>query len=185
MAQAPPKPAPDQPVTAAYYYRVKWGFQDEFERLFLKNHYPVLKAEMTATGPIQSVLLYRPTFHGDGRADWTYLVVITYKSWAAMNQPREEGPAEAPLPRPGHLRARRAAPLRDPGRALGRAPDRRRAPEVARSPYSITYPRQCPSPDPRPPRSAKTKPTKLTAAPTTQPTIPCMYYRISLRETKC
>ncbi len=90
-AQAPPKPAPAAPVTAAYYYRVKWGFQDEWERLFLKNHYPVLKAEMTATGPIQSVLLYRPMFHGDGRADWTYLVVITYKSWAAMNQPREDG----------------------------------------------------------------------------------------------
>ena len=90
-AQAPPKPAPNQPVTAAYYYRVKWGFQDEFERLFLKNHYPVLKAEMASTGPIQSVLLYKPMFHGDGRADWTYLVVITYKSWAAMNQPREEG----------------------------------------------------------------------------------------------
>ncbi|HEY5908287.1 MAG TPA: hypothetical protein VIZ31_09600 [Vicinamibacteria bacterium] len=90
-AQAPPKPAPNQPITAAYYYRVKWGFQEEFERLFLKNHYPVLKAEMAASGPIQSVLLYRPMFHGDGRADWTYLVVITYKSWEAMNRPREEG----------------------------------------------------------------------------------------------
>jgi CheY-like chemotaxis protein len=49
-AQAPPKPAPNAPVTAAYYYRVKWGFQDEFERLFLKNHYPVLKAEMSPGG---------------------------------------------------------------------------------------------------------------------------------------
>jgi hypothetical protein len=97
-AQAPPKPAPGAPVTAAYYYRVKWGFQDEFERLFLKNHYPVLKAEMSATGPIQSVLLYRPIFHGDGRADWTYLVVITYKSWAAMNEPREKGLLERLYP---------------------------------------------------------------------------------------
>lgn len=97
-AQAPPKPAPSAPVTAAYYYRVKWGFQDEWERLFLKNHYPVLKAEMSATGPIQSVLLYRPMFHGDGRADWTYLVVITYKNWAAMNQPRESGLLERLYP---------------------------------------------------------------------------------------
>jgi hypothetical protein len=97
-AQAPPKPAPAAPVTAAYYYRVKWGFQDEWERLFLKNHYPVLKAEMTATGPIQSVLLFRPMFHGDGRADWTYLVVIVYKSWAAMNEPREKGLLERLYP---------------------------------------------------------------------------------------
>jgi hypothetical protein len=35
-----PKPAADSPVTAAFYYRVKWGFQNEFERLFLKNQYP-------------------------------------------------------------------------------------------------------------------------------------------------
>jgi hypothetical protein len=97
-AQAPPKPDPKGPVTAAYYYRVKWGFQDEFERLFLKNHYPVLKAEMSPTGPIQSVLLFKPTFHGDGRADWTYLVVITYKNWAAFNQPREPGLLERLFP---------------------------------------------------------------------------------------
>lgn len=91
LAQPPPKPAPNEPVTAAYYYRVKWGFQEEFERLFMKNHYPVLKVEMAEGGPILSVHVFRPTFHGDGRADWTFLVVITYRSWAAMNQPREEG----------------------------------------------------------------------------------------------
>lgn len=86
---APPVPAADSPVAAAYYYRVKWGFQEEFERLFMRNHYPVLKAEMAEGGPIQSVHIFRPTFHGDGRADWTFLVVITYRSWLAMNQPRE------------------------------------------------------------------------------------------------
>jgi len=91
LAQAPPEPATDQPVTAAYYYRVRWGFQDEFQRLFFKNHYPVLKAEMAPEGPIRSVQVFTPTFHGDGHADWTFLVVITYRSWAAMNQPREQG----------------------------------------------------------------------------------------------
>ncbi|HVQ28681.1 MAG TPA: hypothetical protein VMV21_03830 [Vicinamibacteria bacterium] len=98
LAQAPPKPAPDQPVVAAYYYRVRWGFQEEFQRLFFKNHYPVLKAEMTASGPISSVLVFTPTFHGDGRADWTFLVVITYKNWAAMSQPREKGLLERLFP---------------------------------------------------------------------------------------
>jgi hypothetical protein len=97
-AQAPPKPAPDQPVTAAYYYRVRWGFQDEFQRLFFKNHYPVLKADMSPEGPIRSVQVFTPMFHGDGRADWTFLVVITYKNWAAMNQPREKGLLERLYP---------------------------------------------------------------------------------------
>ena len=99
LAQAPPKPAPDQPITVAYYYRVRWGFQDEFQRLFFKNHYPVLEAEMAAAaGPIRSVEVFTPTYHGDGRADWTFLVVITYKNWAAMNQPREKGLLERLFP---------------------------------------------------------------------------------------
>jgi hypothetical protein len=89
QAQAPPKPAADAPVSAAYYYKVRWGFQDEFERLFLKNHYPVLMADIKA-GHVKAVSLYRPTFHGDGRADWTYLVVITYPNWAALATPRDE-----------------------------------------------------------------------------------------------
>jgi hypothetical protein len=89
LAQAPPKPAADKPVAAAYYYKVRWGFQEEFERLFMKNHYPVLMADQKA-GQVKAVNLYKPTFHGDGRADWTYLVVITYPNWAALTAQRDE-----------------------------------------------------------------------------------------------
>ena len=81
--------AEENPYTAAYYYTVKWGFQEEFERLFMKNHYPVLQADIKA-GLIRNVHLYRPTFHGDGRADWTFLVVITYSSWQALGAQRDE-----------------------------------------------------------------------------------------------
>lgn len=84
---APPALAQEKPVTAAYYYRVRWGFQAEFERLFFKNHYPVLKDQMGPSGRIKAVSVYRPTFHGDGRADWTFLVVITFSSWSAMGGP--------------------------------------------------------------------------------------------------
>jgi hypothetical protein len=86
-AQVPGAPAPNQPATAAYYYRVRWGFQQEFERLFFKNHYPVLKEQMGPNGRIRAVNVYRPTFHGDGRADWTFLVTITFASWSAMGGP--------------------------------------------------------------------------------------------------
>ena len=72
--------------TAWYFYRVKWGFQQEFERLFNKNHLPVLREEMKA-GRIVDVRTYVPTYHGDGRADWTFAVVITYKDVAAMTGP--------------------------------------------------------------------------------------------------
>jgi len=82
-----PLAAQDKPVTAAYYYKVRWGFQQEFERLFFKNHYPVLKDQMGPSGRIRSVSVYRPTFHGEGRADWTFLVVITFSNWAALGGP--------------------------------------------------------------------------------------------------
>ena len=80
---APPPPAaPAQPVQAAYYYKVRWGFQKEFEDLFFKNHYPLLMAQKPAR--IKDVQVFRPTFHGDGRGDWTFEVVITFVDWASF-----------------------------------------------------------------------------------------------------
>jgi hypothetical protein len=87
---AGPAAADEKPVRVAYYYKVRWGFQQEFERLFLKNHYPLLLAQKKEGTRIKAVNLYRPTFHGEGRADWTFLVVITFASWNAMGAPSSE-----------------------------------------------------------------------------------------------
>ena len=86
-ALATPAVAEEKPVTVAYYYRVRWGFQQEFERLFFKNHYPVLKEQMGQDGRIRFVSVYRPTFHGEGRADWTFLVVIQFSNWSVLGSP--------------------------------------------------------------------------------------------------
>lgn len=75
--------------TVWYFYRVKWGFQDEFVRLFTKNHLPVLR-EQLKTGRIVDVRTFVPTYHGDGRADWTFAVAIVYKDTAAMVGPSGE-----------------------------------------------------------------------------------------------
>lgn len=75
--------------TTWYFYRVKWGFQDEFVRLFAKNHLPILREEMKS-GRIKDVRTYVPTYHGDGRADWTFAVSITYRDIAAMTGPSGE-----------------------------------------------------------------------------------------------
>ena len=69
--------------TAWYFYRVKWGFQEEFVALFNKNHLPVLR-EGIKSGRITAVHSYVPTYHGDGRADWTFAVAITFKDTGAM-----------------------------------------------------------------------------------------------------
>ena len=72
-----------------YFYKVKWGHQEEFVDLFKKNHYPVLMAQKEA-GRISAVRTFVPTYHGDGRADWTFAVEITFRDLAAMNAPSGE-----------------------------------------------------------------------------------------------
>ncbi len=72
-----------------YFYKVKWGHQEEFVDLFKKNHYPVLMAQKE-TGRVAAVRTFVPAYHGDGRADWTFAVEITYRDLAAMNAPSGE-----------------------------------------------------------------------------------------------
>jgi hypothetical protein len=75
--------------TVWYFYKVRWGFQEEFVALFKKNHLPVLKAQQEA-GRMSAVRTFAPTNHGDGRADWTFAVAVTFPSAAAMNSPSNE-----------------------------------------------------------------------------------------------
>jgi hypothetical protein len=75
--------------TVWYFYKVRWGFQEEFVALFKKNHLPVLRAQQEA-GRMTAVRTFAPTYHGDGRADWTFAVAITFPSAAAMNSPSNE-----------------------------------------------------------------------------------------------
>jgi hypothetical protein len=76
------------PVAIAYFYKVKWGFQDEFIELFKRNHYPILEAQLKS-GRLLSIEMYTPRFHGDGRGDWTFLTVLTYKNWQVVSDNRE------------------------------------------------------------------------------------------------
>jgi hypothetical protein len=89
-AQAPAQQASSRTErTVWYFYRVKWGFQDEFVSLFARNHLPILKEEVKS-GRLKDVRTYVPTYHGDGRADWTFAVAITYRDVAAMTGPSDD-----------------------------------------------------------------------------------------------
>jgi hypothetical protein len=91
-AQAPAaQTASTSERTVWYFYTVKWGFQDEFVALFKRNHHPVLKEEMKG-GRITAVKTFVPTYHGDGRADWTFAVQITYRDAAALAGPSDDEP---------------------------------------------------------------------------------------------
>ena len=91
-AQTAPAPAA---VTAAdtkttwYFYTVRWGSQDEFLDLFQKNHYPLLKAQQQS-GRFASVRTWVPEYHGDGRADWTFVVEIVSREGATGGPTEQE-----------------------------------------------------------------------------------------------
>jgi uncharacterized protein CbrC (UPF0167 family) len=86
-AQAPAaQTASNSQKTVWYFYRVKWGFQDEFQTLFARNHLPVLREQMK-TGRIANVRTFVPSYHGDGRADWTFAVQIVFRDVAAFVEP--------------------------------------------------------------------------------------------------
>jgi uncharacterized protein CbrC (UPF0167 family) len=89
-AQSPSSQSGANPQrTVWYFYRVKWGFQEEFQTLFARNHLPVLREEIKS-GRLISVKTFVPTYHGDGRADWTFAVQIVYKDAAAFTGPSGE-----------------------------------------------------------------------------------------------
>jgi hypothetical protein len=75
----------DRPITAAYFYRIRWGFVDEWLELYQRNHLPVLRAQIEA-GRMLETRTYAPRFHGDGRGDWNVMVTITYRDWAALEE---------------------------------------------------------------------------------------------------
>jgi hypothetical protein len=79
----------EQGPTVWYFYKVRWGFQDEFLELFRRNHYPVLE-EHLRTGRVTEIRTYAPKYHGDGRADWTFAVALTFKDREALTAPSGE-----------------------------------------------------------------------------------------------
>lgn len=76
---APPQGGADQPYVMEYYYKVQWGHQQEFLRLFLKNHYPLLQ-KMVESGRMLSVKIEQPANHMTEEGRWDYRVTIRFKN---------------------------------------------------------------------------------------------------------
>jgi hypothetical protein len=89
---APPQGGAGQPYTVEYYYKCQWGHQEEFLKLFLKNHYPLLKKIQT-TGRILSLKVEAPAYHTTEDGRWDYRVTIRYKdsTVATTSNPEEAG----------------------------------------------------------------------------------------------
>jgi hypothetical protein len=81
VAQTTSSAADSKPYVVEYYYKVKWGYADEFLTLFKKNHYPLLKKQVEM-GRMLSVSAVQPRYHGTEDGRWDYRVTIVFKSAA-------------------------------------------------------------------------------------------------------
>ncbi len=79
LAQDTRKEGADKPYVVEYYYKTKWGYADEFIRLFKKNHYPVLKKQIEM-GRILSVSATKPRLHATEDGRWDYRVTIVFRN---------------------------------------------------------------------------------------------------------
>lgn len=64
------------------YYKVKWGYAQEFIDLWKANHYPLLKKAIEK-GDIISVTAYRPRYHSGEDTRWDFRVILVFKTAAA------------------------------------------------------------------------------------------------------
>ena len=80
-SQAQTTPSVNTSFTVENYYKVKWGFADEFISLWKKNHYPLLKKAIEK-GDIISVTAEKPRLHSGEDTRWDFKVTIVFKTAA-------------------------------------------------------------------------------------------------------
>ena len=72
----------EKPYVVEYYYKAKWGYAEEFARLFQKNHLPVLKRQVE-TGRILEVRAEKPRYHATEDGRWDYRVTLVFRNVSA------------------------------------------------------------------------------------------------------
>jgi hypothetical protein len=85
-AQAKPISGVEERFVVEYYYKTRWGHDQEFIGLFRKNHLPVLEKEIEK-GRILEVSIVRPRYHGTEEGRWDYRVTIVYPNVTAAHAP--------------------------------------------------------------------------------------------------
>ena len=89
IAEAQTSTSSDQPFVVEYYYKARWGYADEFLKLFKKNHYPLLKKEVEM-GRMLKVWMDQPRYHTTEDGRWDYRVTIVFKNATVANEPFDE-----------------------------------------------------------------------------------------------
>lgn len=78
------------------YYKVKWGYADEFISLYKKNHYPLLKKALEK-GDLISIVIEKPRQHASEESRWDYRVTLAFKNMQAAFDPNLTEPYKKTL----------------------------------------------------------------------------------------
>lgn len=77
---------PGEYFTVENYYKVRWGYAEEFIHLWKVNHYPLLK-KAVEKGDIISVTTAKPRLHGGEDIRWDFRVTIIFRNAALAFDP--------------------------------------------------------------------------------------------------
>jgi hypothetical protein len=72
--------------TIENYYKVKWGYAEEFINLWKVNHYPLLKKAIEK-GDIITVNAEKPRLHSGEDTRWDFKVTLVFKNVQAAFDP--------------------------------------------------------------------------------------------------
>ena len=86
----------DESFTIENFYKVKWGFADEFINLWKTNHYPLLKKAIEK-GDILSVTAEKPKLHSGEDTRWDFKVILVFKNAALALDPNLTTPYKKEL----------------------------------------------------------------------------------------
>lgn len=99
LAQTSARPVsatPDQSFTIEGYYKVKWGYAEEFLDLYKKNHLPLLK-KAQERGDVLKIVVEKPRFHATEDSRWDYRVTLVFKNMQAAFDPNLTEPYKKAL----------------------------------------------------------------------------------------
>jgi hypothetical protein len=82
--------------TVENYYKVKWGYAEEFISLWKTNHYPLLKKAIEK-GDIISVEASTPKLHSGEDTRWDFRVIIVFANSQAAFDPNLTTPYKKQL----------------------------------------------------------------------------------------
>jgi len=71
--------AQEESFTVEYYYKIKWGYANDFIDLWKKNHYPLQKKALE-NGEILNITAEKPIMHSGEDTRWDFKVTVVYKN---------------------------------------------------------------------------------------------------------